>query len=59
MTGTERINTCCGALWPGHTVACKEKPPVVGGGELSGNDITGKREPRGDEAERWKELSGE
>jgi len=51
------VNTCCGALWPGHTIACKHKPPTVGGAEISGNDIYGKREPRGDEADRLKELT--
>ena len=57
MTETARVNTCCGALWPGHTIACKHKPPTVGGAEISGNDIYGKREPRGDEADRLKELT--
>lgn len=48
---------CCGALKPGHTLTCKKRPPVTGGPEISGNQRAGKKEPRGDEQKRWKELS--
>lgn len=50
--------TCCNALAPGHTLMCKRRPSIVGGPEISGNQVIGKREPRGDEADRLKELAG-